>query len=283
MGSEEKENKFSRVKLMVAISSSVKSIFKSSTAAMRKAMKSATSIDMTVINKQLANLESKINDMVASFKSANRKEVGEGAAAPLEGLTKKNLPELKEKVEGLKNENMERASDVRSVAGNLVQNVGKGNLLVAAGLGSALLYFYIRKKVSEESPRTITKVEMFGTDYKITFSPAINILTTDSVTISGSPVVPDINGLRPVIDAPDDSSIVIRGSTALTTLCPTSGSCGTITVKTSVYGQLADAVENFIPDILPDENVLMKYWWVFLIIALILSSSSAAAVMMSGK
>lgn len=268
---------------MVAISSSIKSIFKSSTAALRRAMKSATSIDMTVVNKQLADLESKINDMVASFKTANRKEVGEGAAAPLEGVTRKNLPELKEKVEGLKNEKMETASDVRGVAGKLIQNVGKGNLLVAAGLGSALLYFYIRKKVSEDSPRKITKVEMSGTDYKITFTPAINILTTDEVTISDDcKFRPDIRGKRPVIDAPDDSSIVIRGAGAITTPCPASPeTCGTITVKSSVYGQLADAMENVIPDILPDENVLMKYWWVFLIIALILSSSSAAAVMMS--
>lgn len=248
-----------------------------------KASKKASTVDVAALSKSVDDIAAQLSSLTTEMKGATRAETADGAiAGSFKGLSKSDAPELKTKTEDLKNEKLESPADIKSVSKKLLDNVGTANLLVTAGLGSALLYFYIRKKVSEDTPRTITKVEMSGTDYKITYTPAINILTTDEIEISGSSVVPDINGKRSVIDAPDDDVIIIRGAGNITTPC-TSTSCGTIKVKSSVYGQMADAVGNLIPDLLPDTNVFMKYWWVFLIIALVVCSSSAAAFMMSGK
>jgi hypothetical protein len=196
------------------------------------------------------------------------------------GLKKKDLDDMKKAQESIKDKTIETPSQARSAAGEFINN-NKGKVAIAAGMGSAILFFYARKKISEMTPRTITKVEMSGSNYKISFTPAIAILKSDSITISGSPVAPDINGPQSVSDSTTDDSIIITGKGALTTMCPPSSGCGTITVKSSVYGQMADAIENVIPDLLPDSNVFMEYWWVFLILVVLFCSSSVAAVMMS--
>lgn len=244
-----------------------------------KASKKASTVDVAALSKSVDDIAAQLSSLTTEMKGATRAETADGAiAGSFKGLTKDDTTELKTKTDGLKDEKLESPSDIKSASKKLLDNVGTGNLLVAAGLGSALLYFYIRKKVSEDTPRTITKVEMSDSDYKITYTPAINILTTDQVNISGCTVVPDINGNRAVKSAPDDSTIIITGAGTLTALC-TSTSCGTINVTSSVYGQLADAVGNLVPSILPDKNVFLTYWWVFLIIALVVCSSSAAAFM----
>jgi len=266
---------------MVKFGSSITKSFSDLTSGLKGLYKKGSLTDAASVTKKFDLVPA--TEVIRYMPSATRKDLGDGAVeGPFKGLTKSDAPALKSKKEELRNEKLDTPADVRSAGKKLLDNVGTGNVLVAAGLGSALLYFYIRKEVSEKTPRTITKVEMSGSDYKITYTPAINILTTDEITISGCSVVPDINGKRSVINASTDDVIVIRGAGNITTPCA-STSCGTITVKSSVYGQMADAVDNMIPELLPDANVFLTYWWVFLIIALLICSSSAAAFIMSGK
>ena len=198
------------------------------------------------------------------------------------GLKKKDLDDMKEAKESIKDKTIDSPSKARSAAADFISN-NKGKIAIAAGMGSAILFFYARKEISENTPRTITKVEMSGSNYKISFTPAIAILKSDSITIDGSPVAPSINGPHSVSDSSDDDSIIITGKGALTAMCPPSSTCGTIRVQSSVYGQMSDAIENVIPDLLPDSNVFVEYWWVFLILVVLSCSSSVAAVMMSSQ
>lgn len=234
-----------------------------------------------------AKLESEIRMNADAVKIATlkREEAGNVVAQGHfdgAGLKKKDLDDIKNAQESIKDKTIETPSQARSAAGEFISK-NKGKVAVAAGVGSAILFFYIRKQISESTSRKITKVEMSGSNYKISFTPAIAILKSDSITISGSPVRPEINGPHSVIDSVDDDVIIITGKGALTTMCPTSAECGTITVKSSVYGQMADAIENVIPDLLPDSNVFMEYWWVFLILVVLFCSSSVAAIMMSSQ
>lgn len=204
-----------------------------------------------------------------------------GDAATGSSVKKSEIRTMKADIEKLKGKDIDTPSKARTAAGDFIKN-NTGSIAVAAAIAGSIMFFYMRKAVSEQTQRTITKVEMSGTDYKVSFSPGLAILKSDTITITNCPVVPSITGITTVKDSTEDDFIILQGNGTLTTQCP-STNCGTISVKSSVYGQMADAAENLVPDILPDTNVLTKYWWVFLIAVILLSSSSAAAFMISGR
>jgi len=92
---------------------------------------------------------------------------------------------------------------------------------------------------SNKTPRDITKIEKKeGFVYTIYFTPAIRILQTDAITISGSKTTPLIDGPQTVASVLGDNKITIDFGKELTANTPG----GAIQVTTSISAQAGDAV-----------------------------------------
>ena len=95
---------------------------------------------------------------------------------------------------------------------------------------------------SNKTPRGITKIEPSDGKskqvLKVYFAPAIRILKSDIITISGSKTVPSIDGPQTVKSVVSDGEIVIDFGKDITTM--TEG--GSIKVQTSASEQMKDSV-----------------------------------------
>lgn len=116
-------------------------------------------------------------------------------------------------------------------------------LAAAAGVG---VYLYAQSdqkaNASNNTPRQITKVESGGglisSSLKITFTPALKILKSDSITFEGTQCKPSIDGPQSVASVIGPSQITIGVSKMPTDLNPG----GVIHVKTTAAAQAADTV-----------------------------------------
>lgn len=92
---------------------------------------------------------------------------------------------------------------------------------------------------SNNTPRDITKIEKKeGFVYTIYFTPAIKILQTDAITISGSKTTPLIDGPQTVASVLGNDKITIDFGKELTANTPG----GAIQVTTSISAQAGDSV-----------------------------------------
>jgi chemotaxis protein histidine kinase CheA len=112
-----------------------------------------------------------------------------------------------------------------------------------AGLGAVGLYTYASAddaaEASNNTPRNITKItQADGTTYNVFFDPAIKILQSDSMNITGSQTTPTIDGPQTVSSVVNDSQIVIDFGQTLDSTTPG----GSIKVTTTVDAQVDDAV-----------------------------------------
>jgi uncharacterized membrane protein YuzA (DUF378 family) len=136
--------------------------------------------------------------------------------------------------------------------------------LVIAGLTALTLAMDAVGKAIEsmETPRNITKIEKDpnSSGLLLTFTPAIPILATDLVSISGSSVT-QLNGDKQTVDSSPQNNQIVMAITGITGL-PVTSSCGTMTVTTSFMGQYgaaaaglaksaAGAGKNFLCDAVP--------------------------------
>jgi hypothetical protein len=113
----------------------------------------------------------------------------------------------------------------------------------AAGAAAVGLYTYASSSdaadKSNNTPRNITKITPGdGTSYNVFFDPAIKILQTDSLNITGSKTSPTIDGPQTVGSVVSDSQITIDFGQTLTDTTPG----GSIKVTTTTDAQIADTV-----------------------------------------
>ena len=131
----------------------------------------------------------------------------------------------------------EKAASKELTTAEKIQYAG---LAAAAGLGIAT-YVKAQKEAdkSNNTPRTITQVSSGGgTILKITYSPAIPILGTDTLDISGTQTTPNFDGSYVPTSVVTSSSITIDAGHQVSDLKPG----GTIDVTTSISAQAGNDI-----------------------------------------
>lgn len=174
------------------------------------------------------------------------REAAEDAAAKAAGKGFKDAAE--EAAAKASREAAEKASKeaAEKAAKEAAEKAGKDYSMYigAAGVAAAGgLYLYgsaaDATNESNRTPRDITKIEnKQGFVYTVYFNPAIKILQTDAITISGSNTMPSIDGPQTVASVLGDNKITIDFGKKLTANTPG----GSIQVTTSISAQASDAV-----------------------------------------
>jgi hypothetical protein len=134
------------------------------------------------------------------------------------------------------------AADAAGDAGNMfTRNPGR----VAAALAASgfVGYGIYQAQKSEDTPLTITNITPYTdggskTEYTVTYTPTLEILQTDGVTITGSRTVPSIDGSpSAIVKIRGPSSFVLDFGVSLTKLDPG----GTIKISSSFLAQAGTA------------------------------------------
>lgn len=198
------------------------------------------------------------------------------------GAVKADKDAITKGVEDIKTKDLSTPSKVRDAAGDFSKNFD-GKAAVGAAVVGLVAYAFFRAQISSAVDRTITAAENDGADLKLTFTPALEILEADTISISGSPiaVLNSIQGIS-IKKNISDTQILIGGKN-IPSGSTCSNPCGTIDVTSTTAGQLTDITASVLKDVLPSANIFLSYWWVFVILIVILSSSSAGAMLMSSS
>lgn len=167
---------------------------------------------------------------------------GAGAAAGAAGTAARTSAGAAAGAAGTAARNADKAADAAGEAGNMfTRNPGK----VAAALAASgfVGYGIYKAQKAEETPLTITNITPYTdggskTEYTVTYTPTLEILQTDGVTITGSRTVPTIDGSpSAIVKIRGPSSFVLDFGVSLTKLDPG----GTIKISSSFLAQAGTA------------------------------------------
>jgi hypothetical protein len=125
-------------------------------------------------------------------------------------------------------------------AWRMIQN-NLGKTIAGLAVATAVTIALVNKKRSEETPRTITKIESANffskKKLKITFTPALRITSADLITFRGTRTTPSLDATDVNVSGiVSDSVIVYDAPTDITSMTPG----GQILVKTTFLNQVGD-------------------------------------------
>ena len=128
----------------------------------------------------------------------------------------------------------------KNSAWNMIQN-NLGKTIAGLAVATAATVALVNKKRSEETPRTITKIESANffskKKLKITFTPAIRITSADLVTFRGTTTTPSLDATDvQVSSVVSDTVIIYDAPVNITNMSPG----GQIFVKTTFLNQVGD-------------------------------------------
>jgi hypothetical protein len=179
------------------------------------------------------------------------KEGAEAAAAAAGEAAAKAAGEAAAKATGEAAAKAAAESAAKDAAKLAAKNAAKYAAAAAAAAGAGYLYMDSSKvaDTSNKTPRGITKLESADGKSKrvlnVYFTPAIPILKSDIITISGSKTTPSIDGPQTVKSVVSDGEIVIDFGKDITTM--TEG--GSIKVQTTTSAHAKDTVEGAAKDV----------------------------------
>lgn len=125
-------------------------------------------------------------------------------------------------------------------AWRMVEN-NPGKTIAGLAVATAVTIALVNKKKSEETPRTITKIESANffskKKLKITFTPAIRITSADLITFKGTRTTPSLDVTDVNVSGVVSDTVIIYDSPAnITSMTPG----GQILVKTTFLNQIGD-------------------------------------------